>query len=119
MQTLAKAIQNSLILSLQEEECLLLALKISMVYLSLGSTLDRQLFLQLAIGLITYRIGEVKQVSYRRNSCSVLKGILLQRLSFPETALSPQEVLEELIAIEIILGRKERPQKNTKPEILI
>ena len=35
-----------------------------MVYLSIGSNLgDRLLHLQLALGMITYRIGEVKLIS--------------------------------------------------------
>ena len=86
-----------------------------MVYLSLGSNIgDRQLFLQLSIGLISYRIGEVKQVSSIvetpawgfegdpfYNACLSL-----------ETALSPQKVLEELLTIEKILGRKRKTTKE-------
>ena len=49
-----------------------------MVYLSLGSNIgDRQLYLQLAIGLITYRVGEVKQVS---NIVETPLGVLKERL---------------------------------------
>ena len=86
-----------------------------MVYLSLGSNIgDRQLFLQLAIGLITYRIGEVKQVSsIVETPAWGFEGDTFYNACLSlETALSPQEVLEELIAIEIILGRKRKTTKE-------
>ena len=86
-----------------------------MIYLSLGSNIgDRQLFLQLAIGLITYRIGEVKQVSsIVETPAWGFEGDAFYNACISlETALSPQEVLEELIAIEIILGRKRKTTKE-------
>jgi 2-amino-4-hydroxy-6-hydroxymethyldihydropteridine diphosphokinase len=86
-----------------------------MVYLSLGSNIgDRQLFLQLAIGLITYRIGEVKQVSsIVETPAWGFEGDAFYNACLSlETALSPQEVLKELIAIEIILGRKRKTTKE-------
>lgn len=79
------------------------------VYLSLGSNKeDRVMYLQLAIGLIHYRVGTVVQISSLvetpawgfdgasfYNACIAL-----------ETSLSPQEVLDELLSIEQYLGRK-------------
>ena len=86
-----------------------------MVYLSLGSNIgDRQLFLQLAIGLITYRVGEVKQVSsIVETPAWGFEGDTFYNACLSlETALSPQKVLEELITIEIILGRKRKTTKE-------
>ena len=86
-----------------------------MVYLSLGSNIgDRQLFLQIAIGLITYRIGEVKQVSsIVETPAWGFKGDAFYNACLSlETSLSPQKVLEELIAIEIILGRERKTTKE-------
>ena len=86
-----------------------------MVYLSLGSNIgDRQLFLQLAIGLITYRIGEVKQVSnIVETPAWGFEGDAFYNACLSlETSLSPQKVLEELIAIEIILGRERKTTKE-------
>ena len=86
-----------------------------MVYLSLGSNIgDRQLFLQLAIGLITYRIGEVKQVSsIVETPAWGFEGDAFYNACLSlETALSPQKVLEELLTIEKILGRKRKRTKE-------
>ena len=86
-----------------------------MVYLSLGSNIgDRQLFLQLAIGLITYRIGEVKQVSsiVETPAWGFDGDAFYNACLSLETALSPQKVLEELLAIEKILGRKRKTTKE-------
>jgi deoxyguanosine kinase len=86
-----------------------------MVYLSLGSNIgDRQLFLQLAIGLIIYRIGEVKRVSsIVETPAWGFEGDAFYNACLSlETALSPQKVLEELIIIEKILGRKRKTTKE-------
>ena len=86
-----------------------------MVYLSLGSNIgDRQLFLQLAIGLITYRIGEVKHISsIVETPAWGFEGDAFYNACISlETDLSPQEVLEELIAIEKILGRERKTTKG-------
>ena len=86
-----------------------------MVYLSLGSNIgDRQLFLQLAIGLIIYRIGEVKRVSsiVETPAWGFEGDAFYNACLSVETALSPQKVLEELLTIEKILGRKRKTIKE-------
>ena len=80
-----------------------------MVYLSLGSNMgDRQMFLQLAIGLITYRIGGVKQLSsvVETPAWGFEGDAFYNTCVRVETALNPQDVLNELLAIESLLGRE-------------
>ena len=80
-----------------------------MVYLSLGSNMgDRQMFLQLAIGLITYRIGRVKQLSsvVETPAWGFEGDAFFNACVGVETALNPQDVLNELLAIESLLGRE-------------
>ena len=86
-----------------------------MVYLSLGSNIgDRQLYLQLAIGLITYRVGEVKQVSnIVETPAWGFEGAAFYNICLElETALSPQKVLKELLNIENYLGRERNTDKG-------
>lgn len=85
-----------------------------MVYLSLGSNMgDRQMFLQLAIGLITYRIGTIKQLSrvVETQAWGFEGDAFYNACVGVETALNPQDVLDELLAIESYLGR-ERKEAN-------
>jgi len=82
-----------------------------MVYLSLGSNMgDRQMFLQLAIGLITYRIGRVKQLSsvVETPAWGFEGDAFYNACVGVETALNPQDVFNELLAIESLLGRERK-----------
>ena len=82
-----------------------------MVYLSLGSNMgDRQMLLQLAIGLITYRIGRVKQLSsvVETPAWGFEGDAFFNACVGVETALNPQDVLNELLAIESLLGRERK-----------
>ena len=69
---------------------------------------DRQMFLQLAIGLITYRIGGVKQLSsvVETPAWGFEGDAFYNTCVRVETALNPQDVLNELLAIESLLGRE-------------
>jgi len=71
---------------------------------------DRQMFLQLAIGLITYRIGRVKQLSsvVETPAWGFEGDAFYNACVGVETALNPQDVLNELLAIESLLGRERK-----------
>ena len=71
---------------------------------------DRQMFLQLAIGLITYRIGRVKQLSsvVETPAWGFEGDAFFNACVGVETALNPQDVLNELLAIESLLGRERK-----------
>lgn len=80
-----------------------------MIYLSIGSNVgDRFKYIQLAVGIIAYRIGAVKQVS------SIVETPAWGFESDPfynacieiNTTLTAEEVLDQLIQIEEFLGRK-------------
>lgn len=80
-----------------------------MIYLSIGSNVgDRFNYIQLAIGIIAYRIGPVKQVS------SIVETPAWGFDSDPfynacieiNTSLTAKEVLDQLIQVEEFLGRK-------------
>lgn len=85
------------------------------VYLSLGSNKDyRELYLQLAVALIHYRAGNVLSISsivetpaWGFDGAAFYNCCLLL-----ETYLSPQALLNELIAIEECLGRKRSAAKG-------
>ncbi len=68
---------------------------------------DRQQFLQLAVGLIAYRIGEIKRLSAMVETPAWgFDGPAFYNACLGvETTLSPQAVLEELLLIEQFLGR--------------
>ena len=83
----------------------------SRIYLSIGSNIgDRQMYLQLAVGLITYRIGKVEKLS------SILEtpawgfegNAFYNACLAVDTSLDPQEILEELLSIEVFLGRERK-----------
>ena len=89
--------------------------KSTMVYLSIGSNLgDRLLHLQLALGMITYRIGEVKLISsiVETPSWGFEGEAFYNACLGVETNLPPNEVLAHLLAIEEFLGRKRNQQKG-------
>ena len=89
--------------------------KSTMVYLSIGSNLgDRLLHLQLALGMITYRIGEVKLISsiVETPSWGFQGEAFYNACLGVETNLPPNEVLAHLLAIEEFLGRKRNHQKG-------
>lgn len=85
------------------------------VYLSLGSNKnDRQLYLQLAVGLIHYRIGDIQLLSslvetpaWGFDGNSFYNACLMV-----ETSLPPQALLDELLAIEQYLGRNRTTAKG-------
>ena len=85
-----------------------------MVYLSIGSNLgDRLLHLQLAVGMIAYRIGEIKSLSkVVETPAWGFEGEAFYNACLAvDTPLRPEEVLTQLLEIEEFLGRK-RSEKN-------
>ena len=88
--------------------------KSTVVYLSIGSNLgDRLLHLQLAVGMIAYRIGEIKCLSkVVETPAWGFEGEAFYNACLAvDTPLSPEEVLNQLLEIEEFLGRK-RSEKN-------
>lgn len=82
-----------------------------MLYLALGSNLgDRHLNLQLAVGMIAYRIGPIKCISslVETPAMDFEGGDFYNACLGVETALPPEEVLNILLEIEVFLGRKKR-----------
>lgn len=80
-----------------------------MVYLSLGSNLgDRLLYLQLAVGIIAYRVGAIKTISkvVETPAWGFDGGAFYNCCIGLETSLSPEEVLHQLREIEEHLDRK-------------
>ena len=86
-----------------------------MVYLSLGSNLgDRLLYLQLAVGIIAYRVGVIKTISKVVETPSWgFDGAAFYNCCIGlETSLSPDEVLHQLLEIEELLDRKRSNQEG-------
>ena len=80
-----------------------------MIYLSLGSNMgDRMAFLQLAVGMIEYRIGSIQCIStvYETPPWGFESSPFFNACLGVTSTLSPDEVLTELLAIETFLGRK-------------
>lgn len=69
---------------------------------------DRMGFLQLALGMIEYRIGPIQSVStvYETPPWGFESTPFYNACLGVETILSPEEVLTELLSIERFLGRK-------------
>ncbi len=94
-----------------------------MIYLSIGSNLgDRLKFLQLAVGLISYRISEVKNVSRIYETPAMgFKGNSFYNICVEiNTDLQPKNLLEYLLDIEKYLGRvrsSDRKSKSRKIDI--
>ena len=79
-----------------------------MIYLSIGSNLgDRLKFLQLAVGLISYRISKVTDVSRVYETPAMgFKGNPFYNICVKmNTDLQPKSLLEKLLDIEKYLGR--------------
>lgn len=79
-----------------------------MVYLSLGSNIGNRLeYLQLAIGLIAYRIGPIKSISsvYETPAWGFESTPFLNLCLGLTTAFPPEMLLDELLQIEQQLGR--------------
>jgi len=79
-----------------------------MIYLSIGSNLgDRLKFLQLAIGLISYRISKITNVSRIYETPAIgFKGNPFYNICVKmNTDLQPKSLLEKLLDIEKYLGR--------------
>ena len=79
-----------------------------MVYLSLGSNLgDRFAFLQIAVGMIAYRLGNVPRCSpvYETPAWGFESTPFLNACIAIETDHSPMEVLSIVLDIERFLGR--------------
>ena len=79
-----------------------------MIYLSLGSNLGNRLkFLQLAVGLISYRISKVKNVSriYETPAMGFTGNPFYNICVGINTDLQPKSLLEKLLDIEKYLGR--------------
>ena len=88
--------------------------KDTVVYLSIGSNLgDRLLHLQLAVGMIAYRVGEIKSISkVVETPAWGFEGETFYNACLAvDTPLRPEEVLTQLLKIEKFLGRK-RSEKN-------
>ena len=88
-----------------------------MVYLSVGSNLgDRLKFLQLAIGLISYRISKVNIVSRIYETPAMgFKGNPFYNMCVEiSTDLEPKNLLEKLLDIEKYLGRVRSPDRKPK-----
>jgi len=94
-----------------------------MVYLSIGSNLgDRLKFLQLAVGLISYRISKVKNISRIYETPAMgFKGNPFYNICVEIiTDLQPKSLLEKLLDIEKYLGRvrsSDRKSKSRKVDI--
>ena len=86
-----------------------------MVYLSLGSNLgDRFAHLQLAIGLIRYRVGKITAISslYETPAWGFESTPFYNLCLAVETSLSAEEVLKATLEIETYLGRERLPEKE-------
>ena len=80
-----------------------------MIYLSLGSNLgDRWAFIELAIGMIEYRIGSIQCISsvYETPPWGFESTPFYNACLGIESTLSPEDVLIELLSIETFLGRE-------------
>jgi 2-amino-4-hydroxy-6-hydroxymethyldihydropteridine diphosphokinase len=85
-----------------------------MVYISLGSNVgDREMYLQLAVGLIAYRIGKIKKLApvVETPSWGFESIPFLNTCLAIETSYDPREILKQLLEIETYLGRN-RALKN-------
>lgn len=92
-----------------------------MVYISLGSNMgDRNAYLQLAVGLIAYRVGEIKQISpiYETPSWGFQSDDFLNCCLEIETRLPPKELLNALLEIEAFLGRKRKTSRTYLPRTI-
>ncbi len=88
-----------------------------MIYLSIGSNLgDRLKFLQLAVGLISYRISEVKNVSRIYETPAMgFKGNSFYNICVEiNTDLQPKNQLEYLLDIEKYLRRLRSSYRKSK-----
>lgn len=86
-----------------------------MVYLSLGSNMGNRLrYLELAVGMISYRVGKIHTLSsiYETPAWGFESEAFFNLCLGLETTLSPEELLRELLAIEVLLGRKRSRQKG-------
>lgn len=86
-----------------------------MVYVSLGSNKgDRIMYLQLAVGLIEYRIGKIKKLApvVETPAWGFESSPFLNTCLALETIYSPTEVLDHLLAIETYLGRNRSAQEG-------
>ena len=94
-----------------------------MIYLSIGSNLgDRLKFLQLAVGLISYRVSAVKNVSriYETPAMGFIGNPFYNICVEINTDLQPKSLLEKLLDIEKYLGRvrsSDRKSKSRKIDI--
>ena len=94
-----------------------------MIYLSIGSNLgDRLRFLQLAVGLISYRISRVKNISRIYETPAMgFKGNPFYNICVEiNTDLQPKSLLKKLLDIEKYLGRvrsSDRKSKSRKIDI--
>ena len=94
-----------------------------MIYLSIGSNLgDRLKFLQLAVGLISYRISRVKNISrIYKTPAMGFKGNPFYNICVEiNTDLQPKSLLKKLLDIEKYLGRvrsSDRKSKSRKIDI--
>ena len=83
--------------------------KKQMIYLSLGSNIgDRWEFLELALGMIEYRIGSIQCISsvYETPPWGFESTPFYNACLGIHSILSPEEVLTELLSIETFLGRE-------------
>ena len=88
-----------------------------MIYLSIGSNLgDRLKFLQLAVGLISYRISKVRNVSSIYETPAMgFKGNPFYNICLEiNTDLKPKSLLEKLLNIEKYLGRVRSSNRKSK-----
>ena len=88
-----------------------------MIYLSIGSNLGNRLkFLQLAVGLISYRISKVKNVSrIYKTPAMGFKGNPFYNICVEiNTDLKPKSLLQKLLDIEKYLGRVRSSDSKSK-----
>ena len=88
-----------------------------MIYLSIGSNLgDRLKFLQLAVGLISYRISKVKNISGIYETPAMgFKGNPFYNICVEiNSDLQPKSVLQRILDIEKYLGRVRSSNKKLK-----
>ena len=88
-----------------------------MIYLSIGSNLgDRLKFLQLAVGLISYRVSEVVNISGIYESPAMgFKGNPFYNICVEiNTDLQPKSLLQKILDIEKYLGRVRTPGGKLK-----
>lgn len=86
-----------------------------MVYVSLGSNMgDRMMYLQLAVGLIEYRVGKIKKLApvVETPAWGFESSPFLNTCLALETNYTPTEVLDHLLAIETFLGRNRAIQEG-------